>query len=85
MVSLGPPQDYGGGFHFFSLLIIVLMEVLIRILSKAVGGGHITGFTFGNEANDYMESHLLFADDVLIFLWYGPKSNPFSEVCSSFL
>jgi hypothetical protein len=61
VVSLRALQDYGGGFHFFPH-IIVLMELLIRILSRAVGGGHMIGFTFGIEANDYMESHLLFSE-----------------------
>jgi hypothetical protein len=45
------------------LLFVFVMEALGRMLSAAVSGGLLDGFSVGNAAF----SHLLFADDTLIF------------------
>ena len=46
------------------------MEVLSRMLSRAVEGGLIEGFGIGRDGDDHAQvtiSHLLYADDTLIF------------------
>ena len=44
------------------------MEALSRMLVAATAAGQFSGFTVGNEAGSLMSvSHLLFADDTLIF------------------
>jgi hypothetical protein len=45
------------------LLFVFVMEALSRMLSAAVNGGLLEGFTVGNTS----VSHLLFADNTLIF------------------
>lgn len=51
-------------------LFILIMEALSRLLDKAVAGGFIQGFRVGKaRVSDVMMSHLLFADDTLVFLW----------------
>jgi len=45
------------------LLFVFVMEALSRMISAAVGGGLLEGFSVGNVSF----SHLLFADDTLIF------------------
>jgi hypothetical protein len=45
------------------LLFVFVMEALSRMISVAVNGGLLEGFTVGNTS----VSHLLFADDTLIF------------------
>ena len=45
------------------LLFVFVMEALSRIISVVVHGGLLEGFTVGNSTF----SHLLFADDTLIF------------------
>ena len=44
------------------------MEALGRMLDKAIHEGHMLGFSVGNlEGRSMVVSHLLFADDTLIF------------------
>ena len=44
------------------------MEALSRMLVVATAAGQFSGFTVGNEAGSLMSvSHLLFADDALVF------------------
>lgn len=43
------------------------MEALSRILRKAREGDFILGFSVGRRGGDMEVSHLLFADDTLIF------------------
>ena len=51
-----------------SLLFVIVMEALSRMIDKASGVGLLSGFSVGREASDPMRiSHLLFADDTLIF------------------
>uniref|UniRef100_A0A2N9J5R7 Reverse transcriptase domain-containing protein n=1 Tax=Fagus sylvatica TaxID=28930 RepID=A0A2N9J5R7_FAGSY len=50
------------------LLFVVLTEALSRMMSRAVEGGLLSGFQVGSLDNNVMHlSHLLFADDTLIF------------------
>uniref|UniRef100_A0A2N9J257 Reverse transcriptase domain-containing protein n=1 Tax=Fagus sylvatica TaxID=28930 RepID=A0A2N9J257_FAGSY len=50
------------------LLFVIVMEALSRLLDRAVREGLFSGFSVGSSAgNSLMISHLLFADDTLIF------------------
>ena len=50
------------------LLFVLVMEALGRMLDKAVHEGCMSGFSVGNlEGRSMAVSHLLFADDTLIF------------------
>jgi hypothetical protein len=50
------------------LLFVIVMEALSRLLDRAVREGLFSGFSVGTLAgNSLMISHLLFADDTLIF------------------
>jgi hypothetical protein len=51
------------------------MEALSRLIDKASGVGLLSGFPVGREASDPLKiSHLLFADDTLIFCEANPDS-----------
>ena len=50
------------------LLFVLVLEALGRMLDKAVHEGRMSGFSVGNlEGRSLAVSHLLFADDTLIF------------------
>ena len=50
------------------LLFVIVMEALSHLLDRAVREGLFSGFSVGTLAeNSLMVSHLLFADDTLIF------------------
>ena len=50
------------------LLFVIVMEALSRLLDRAVREGLCSGFTVGkSDETSLMVSHLLFADDTLIF------------------
>lgn len=49
-------------------LFIIIMEALSRLMDKAIRGGYIRGFEVGRiREEEVMVSHLLFADDTLVF------------------
>uniref|UniRef100_A0A2N9GUF6 Reverse transcriptase domain-containing protein n=1 Tax=Fagus sylvatica TaxID=28930 RepID=A0A2N9GUF6_FAGSY len=57
------------------LLFVIVMEALSRLIDKASGVGLLSGFPVGREASDPLKiSHLLFADDTLIFCEANPDS-----------
>ena len=57
------------------LLFVIVMEALSRMIDKASGVGLLSGFSVGREASDPMRiSHLLFADDTLIFCEASPNN-----------
>jgi len=50
------------------LLFVLVMEALSRMLSATVENGRLSGFSVGSRYQEAMVvSHLLFADDTLIF------------------
>ena len=50
------------------LLFVLVMEALGRMLDKAIHYGHMSGFGVGSEEGRSLAmSHLLFANDTLIF------------------
>jgi hypothetical protein len=49
------------------LLVIVVMEALSKMLSSAVDCGRLPGFLVGSRPAVINISHLLFADDILVF------------------
>ena len=50
------------------LLFVLVMEAVSKMLDKAVHEGRLLGFNVGASADrSLMVSHLLFADDTLIF------------------
>ena len=56
------------GDPFSPLLFVIVMEALRRLLDGVVLASHILGFTVGTRSNTpLMVTHLLFADDTLIF------------------
>uniref|UniRef100_A0A2N9I786 Reverse transcriptase domain-containing protein n=1 Tax=Fagus sylvatica TaxID=28930 RepID=A0A2N9I786_FAGSY len=71
----GSPEGFFGstrgirqGDPLSPLLFVVLTEALSRMMSRAVEGGLLSGFQVGSLDNNVMLiSHLLFADDTLIF------------------
>jgi hypothetical protein len=54
------------------LLFIVVMEALSKILSGAVDCGRLSGFSVGSRPTVINISHLLFADDILVFCEANP-------------
>ena len=50
------------------LLFVMVIETLSRLMDRAVQGGLLSGFLVGNQAKSaVMVTHLLFADDTLMF------------------
>ena len=50
------------------MLFVIIMEGLSRMLDMTIGAGMLSGFAVSRNANDpLLISHLLFADDTLIF------------------
>ena len=71
----GSPKDFFGssrglrqGDPLSLLLFVIVMEALSWLLDGAVLAGHISRFIVGPRSHTpLMVSHLLFADDTLIF------------------
>ena len=50
------------------LLFVIVMEGLSRLITKAVSGGYLSGFSIDNVQGDSMViSHFHFANDTLLF------------------
>ena len=55
------------------MLFVIVMEVLSRLIDKAIGAGMLTGFDVSRVTYDpFLISHLLFADDTIIFCEVDP-------------
>uniref|UniRef100_A0A2N9FU80 Reverse transcriptase domain-containing protein n=1 Tax=Fagus sylvatica TaxID=28930 RepID=A0A2N9FU80_FAGSY len=55
------------------MLFVIVMEAFSRLIVKANGAGMLSGFSVGSIDSDPLEvSHLLFADDTLIFCEADP-------------
>ena len=70
----GSPEGFFEGSHglrqgdpLSPLLFDIVMEGLSRLLDRAVLRGLVSGFSMGNSDQQLVISHLLFADDTLIF------------------
>ena len=64
----GSTRGLGQGDLLSPLLFVLVMKALGRMLDKAVHVGCMLGFNVGNlEGRSMAVSHLLFADDMLIF------------------
>ena len=56
------------GDPLFPLLFLLVMEMLSKLFKKTEEGGFIRGFQVGSMIGEDMGvSHLLFADDIIIF------------------
>jgi hypothetical protein len=56
------------------LLFVLIMEAMSRMMDKAIIGSLLSGFTVGTEESSTLQvSHLLFADDTLIFCAAEPN------------
>ena len=67
-VVTGSTKGLWQGDPLSPLLFVLVMEALGRMLDKAVLEGRMSGFSVGNlEGRSMAVSHLLFADDMLIF------------------
>ena len=67
-VATGSTRGLRQGDSLSPLLFVLVMEALGRMLDKAVLEGCMSGFSVGNlEGRSMAVSHLLFADDILIF------------------
>ena len=62
------------GDPLLPLLFVVVMEALSRLMDRTVHGGYLSGFMVGNhEGSEVMVTHLLFADDTLMFCGADPS------------
>jgi hypothetical protein len=56
------------------LLFVIVMEALSRLIDRTVQGSFLSGFTVGSSVErEVMVSHLLFADDTVIFCDADPS------------
>ena len=61
------------GDPLFPMLFVIIMEAFSRLIVKATSAGMLMGFSVGSIDSDPLEvSHLLFADDTLIFCEADP-------------
>ena len=68
LISLEILGEFRQGDPLSPLLFDIVMEALSRMLDVAASAGQFSGFSVGRTAGpSVMVSHLLFADDTLIF------------------
>lgn len=72
-VSLVVLEESYKVIHFPPLLFVLVMEAFSKIISCAKEGGHLQGFGVGTREEEILYiSHLLFADDMLVFCGANP-------------
>jgi hypothetical protein len=72
-------QDLRQGDSLSSLLFVLVMEAFSRMISATVDSGRLSEFSVGSNTQDaMMVSHLLFADDTLIFC--DPIADQFRDL-----
>lgn len=65
------------------MLFVIVMDALSRLMDRAVNGGYVSGFSVvTSKVSSLMISHLLFADDTLIF--YDANYNHIENLRSVF-
>jgi hypothetical protein len=70
------------GDPLLPLLFVVVIEALSRLMDRAIQGGFLSGFLVGNQAGSaMMVTHLLFANDTLMFCDADPADRAFG-MCS---
>jgi hypothetical protein len=80
----GSSRDLRQGDPLSPLLFVVVMEALSRMLFSSVERGFLSGFSVGSRNNEALSvSHLLFADDTLIFC--EPNVKHFRDLRCLFL
>jgi hypothetical protein len=63
------------------LLFVIVMEALSRMLSFSIDRGFLSGFSMGSRlSEEVIISHLLFADDTLVFCEVNPDHLRFLRV-----
>uniref|UniRef100_A0A2N9EVU3 Reverse transcriptase domain-containing protein n=1 Tax=Fagus sylvatica TaxID=28930 RepID=A0A2N9EVU3_FAGSY len=63
------------------MLFVIVMEAFSRLIVKATGAGMLTGFSMGSIDSDPLEvSHLLFANDTLIFFGEVPCIEELADI-----
>ena len=74
-------QGLRQGDPLSSLLFLLVMEVLSKMLRKMVEDGFLTGFSVGR---DVSISHLLFADDSILFCDANPQHLMYIQLVLTF-
>jgi hypothetical protein len=68
------------------LLFVIVMEALSKLLIATVHRGLLLGFSMGSSRSEVVNiSHLLFADDTLVFLWGYPDQLHFLHMLFLYL
>ena len=91
LINGGPEGFFGSsrgirqGNPLSPLLFVIVMEALNRMMSRAVEGGFISRFQVGSMQNLLHITHLLYADNALIFSDAHPDQFFIFVYCSRVL
>jgi hypothetical protein len=74
LVFFGSSRGLRQGDPLSPLLFVIVMEALSKLFSVTVQRGFLSGFSVGSSSNGGINiSHLLFADDTLVFCGASPE------------